>query len=435
MGIVRLGAPRDLCTRLRDKFNVSTFVETGTYKGETSRWAAGEFERVYTTEAYPPYWEKAKARHADCQNIEFILGDSRTQLKPILDKLDRPALFWLDAHWMGSLEIGNATPGGECPLREELDALNQSDHNHIILIDDARLFVGRPGAPFDEKQWPTYDEICGLLTARHPRKVFVFEDVIIAVPPEGESIVLDHTGGGSLVVHCLTSNAYVHAIPGFAYLFNKFWSDDQGVKILRYDVRNPKLHLPNFHVIAIGKQADHTWSSGLRGYLEGLAHAGETHILLMLEDYYLSTPVDRQAVKALHAYALDNPEVAKIDLSGDRLKFPHTEHPTANSVPVVLSADDALFQTSIQAAIWRIDYLLRFLVDSETPWQFEKAGTRRVIAAREAGTFDGKILGTSRAVLNYVNAIGGEGTKPGEYDRRKFPPALWAELEAKGLVR
>lgn len=132
---------------------------------------------------------------------------------------------------------------------------------------------------------------------------------------------------------------------------------------------------------------------------------------------------------------IEHPEIVKIDLTGDRMKVPHGEPFTLAGVPVVESDKDAMFQTSIQAAIWRRDFFLRFATKAETPWQWEKAGTRRVITARNAGLFDGRILGTVEPLIDYVNAIGGEGRNPSQYDRRKFPPMLWDELAGKGFVK
>jgi hypothetical protein len=130
----------------------------------------------------------------------------------------------------------------------------------------------------------------------------------------------------------------------------------------------------------------------------------------------------------------DTPEIAKIDLTGDRLKVPHSEYGNVSGIELVESLDDAPFLTSIQAAIWRVDVLLRFLNDAENPWQFEKKGGGRMKRARtyKKSAFTGKILGTSTPLLTYINAVGGEGAKPGEYDFSKFPIGLGIEL---GLIR
>jgi hypothetical protein len=62
--------------------------------------------------------------------------------------LATPALFWLDAH---PGEPGTAGKHGECPLYEELRAIFGPKYPHVVLCDDARLFVN-PG-------WPSLDEV------------------------------------------------------------------------------------------------------------------------------------------------------------------------------------------------------------------------------------------------------------------------------------
>jgi len=227
-------------------------------------------------------------------------------------------------------------------------------------------------------------------------------------------------------IYVLTSNEYLKCLPGFAYLFNKFWSETQAVKVVRYEIR-PQGLPRNFTNYAIGAQSRHSWSSGV---VKWLSDTPDDIILLVLEDYYLTKPVDGAAIGGLYQMMVDDKSIAKIDLSGDRMKFAHREY----NDYLVASQDNAGFQTSLQAALWRRDYLRLFLRPGETPWQFEKKGTSRVKRARKAGTFDGKILGVKKPLLNYVNAVGGEGSKPGVFDKRKFPPGIWAQLEGRGVV-
>jgi hypothetical protein len=53
-------------------------------------------------------------------------------------------LFWLDGHYSGG-----ATARGhkDCPVLEELDAIFNSPFEHVIYIDDARLFTGKDDYP------------------------------------------------------------------------------------------------------------------------------------------------------------------------------------------------------------------------------------------------------------------------------------------------
>ena len=425
MGSVTFGVPEELAQKLRDAYGLQWFIETGTYRANTTQWAGANFANVVTIEAYPPYHERATRVLAHLPNVQAVLGNSGEMLAKILPAAS--AVVWLDAHWMGNMEASFEN-GMECPILAEIDALNATEMPHYILIDDARLFIDGPERTAHPEQWPGYDVLLRHLHAgKYPRAVFVYEDVIIAVPLYAAPLVKAHMGKGEMTVAVLTSNGYVGCLPGFAYLFNRYWDSRQAVKVVRYDRRPPALPA-NFSNFAIGRQSDYTWSSGL---LRWLPYVNDSHLILFLEDYYLDKAVDVARVRELWNYAYTHPGVAKIDLTDDRLKVGRVDY----GDDLVLSDENAPFQTSLQAAIWRVDFLTRFLHPSENPWQFEKKGTTRVRAARRAGKFDGLILGCTEPPLHYVNAVGGEGNKPGEFDRRKFPPELWRELAAKGLVQ
>lgn len=224
----------------------------------------------------------------------------------------------------------------------------------------------------------------------------------------------------------LTSNKYLHCLPPLAYLFNRFWQGEPEVTVVRYDAKPPALPA-NFRNFAIGKQDEYDWSSGLRYFLERME---DDLVLLMLEDYFLCRDAQVNVIAWLADYMTVNPSIVKIDLTNDRLKVPHHEWDVAG---MIRSDDKALFQTSLQAAIWRRDFLLSALQDGENPWQFEKKGTKRLIARRERG-FDGVILGMKTPPLEYVNAIGGEGNMPQVWAVQRMPKWMRDELNAKGLL-
>lgn len=226
---------------------------------------------------------------------------------------------------------------------------------------------------------------------------------------------------------CLTSNDYHHALPGFAWCFNNYWPN-QRVEVLCYDAPLPDLP-PNFTATRLGNQSDFTWSSGLLKYLDTFP---EHQLVLMLDDYWLSEPVRQPVyfslIPLLHTYQ----DIDKIDLTDDRMNHPHDIDAMRDWI---ISNHDAPYQTSIQAAIWRTTFLKRFLAPSETPWEFEKKGTLRLIAAREAGTYTGKIIGMEEPVVRYVNAIGGgQGAEYHIFAKKRFDKGMWSQLKMRGFV-
>lgn len=160
------------------RFSIKTFVETGTYRGETTRWAATRFNHVSSIEIDAATFEIACATLADLENVELHLGDSRTCLPDIVAEIYDPAAFWLDAHkgggWFGK--------GDDCPILDEIDIINTCPAPTLIMIDDARGFLSPPPPPFDWQAWPDLRTILNRACESPARFSVVFDDVILCVP-------------------------------------------------------------------------------------------------------------------------------------------------------------------------------------------------------------------------------------------------------------
>ena len=181
-----LGNCKPLMLVLKNEYNLPTFVETGTWKGDTSVWASQHFQKVFTVEFAKHIYESTSSIYSHVKNIEFLWGHTKDQLKFIVPQLNEPALFWLDAHWMGG---GTAGENDECPLLEELEIINNSEWEHFILIDDARLFLSPPPSPHRIEQWPSLNEIIATLSAKTSRYIVIFEDAIVSVPKRAQSVL------------------------------------------------------------------------------------------------------------------------------------------------------------------------------------------------------------------------------------------------------
>jgi hypothetical protein len=116
-------------------FGLRTFVETGTFRGDTIAGVASYFEKCFTIELSPELHALAAARLANEPNAKCLHGDSASVLPSVLDEIDEPALFWLDAHASG----GETADSGRDPILQELAAIySHPIKRHVILIDDAR---------------------------------------------------------------------------------------------------------------------------------------------------------------------------------------------------------------------------------------------------------------------------------------------------------
>ncbi|MEM9777181.1 MAG: hypothetical protein AAF902_21560 [Chloroflexota bacterium] len=141
---------------------LQTFIETGTWRGDTLYQLQNHFNKLHSIELNKELYAAAQKRLSRFKHIQLWQGHSPEVLPRILTNLNSPALIWLDAHYMG----GPRTGYGVCPTMAELSAiftyLREADR-HIILIDDARNFTQLGDYPsLDEvtkhvkKHWPAY---------------------------------------------------------------------------------------------------------------------------------------------------------------------------------------------------------------------------------------------------------------------------------------
>lgn len=141
------------------RHGLTTLVETGTYYGDTINALLNDFEAIYSIEYDPFLWERARKRFAPHPHVHCLQGDSAVKLPELLQTLQGPCLFWLDAHYSGGI-TGRAVK--DTPIVQELETIFAHGHpGHVILIDDARLFNG-------ENDYPTLEELEDHLHAAHP---------------------------------------------------------------------------------------------------------------------------------------------------------------------------------------------------------------------------------------------------------------------------
>jgi hypothetical protein len=180
MGILRMGPPEELVLRLANRFNIETFVETGTYRGTTAAWAATHFRSVYTIEQSAEFYEKARLELVQYKNITVLHADSSDGLRELSSKIHSSCLFWLDAHWSGG---GTAGAERQCPLLDEIRSVALFSDPKAVLVDDARLFLSTPQPPHDPHQWPDIADIVQAFGQLYPKNYLaVIEDVIACVP-------------------------------------------------------------------------------------------------------------------------------------------------------------------------------------------------------------------------------------------------------------
>lgn len=152
------------------QFNIKVLVETGTCGGGMVYSGRKRFKKIYSIELSKTLYNFVKKRFAKYDHIKLYQGDSGKVLPEILSNINITCVFWLDAHYSGGITVKGEF---ETPIMKELKVI--FDHpfkNHVILIDDANLFVGK-------NDYPTMKELKKFVASRRPDlKLYVKYDII-----------------------------------------------------------------------------------------------------------------------------------------------------------------------------------------------------------------------------------------------------------------
>jgi len=154
------------------QYDINTFIETGTYLGDMIWAMRSMFLKIYSIELDELLFTKAKKRFSKFQHINILKGDSGVVLKEILDDIKVPCIFWLDGHYSGGITAKGEL---ETPILKELKVI-MSHHvkSHIILIDDARCFIGK-------NDYPALEELKKIVIYHFPDHLFKVKNDIIRI--------------------------------------------------------------------------------------------------------------------------------------------------------------------------------------------------------------------------------------------------------------
>jgi len=153
------------------RFETKNLVETGTYLGDMIYTTHANFDRVFSIELNEELHKRAQTRFAQYKHVFLFQGDSATVLPSIMSEIKEPCLFWLDAHYSGGITAKAAI---DTPIIQELICIftHPIAENHVILIDDARHFIG-------QNDYPKLEELRAFVLARFPRWKFEVKDDVI----------------------------------------------------------------------------------------------------------------------------------------------------------------------------------------------------------------------------------------------------------------
>ncbi len=159
-----------------ERYHLKIFVETGTYRGDMVAAMKPLFHKIYSIELSDKLFDEARRRFKGDARIELIHGDSGQELGRIMERIDQPALFWLDGHYSAG---DTARAEKDTPICEELDQiLRAPDPGHVIIIDDARCLGSDPA-------YPTIQAVRDHVLWKRPHAGIIVEgDSIRITPPD-----------------------------------------------------------------------------------------------------------------------------------------------------------------------------------------------------------------------------------------------------------
>jgi hypothetical protein len=227
-----------------------------------------------------------------------------------------------------------------------------------------------------------------------------------------------------------TSDKTQWALQAFAHQWNKYVGDAWPVLVCGFTP--PAFPLPRyfkFHSIGpFDEFPVNRWSDAV---IRLLSELEDEIILFTMDDFWLARKVDTEAIDTLALYMRrDNPRVARLDLTTDRLYAGNlTEAGALGRLDLISNTYPVAYAMSFQNALWRRTELLKHLRPNESPWDSEINGTRRM---EESNAL---ILGTRQAPMRYLIAVQqGKLAFDGGYQVPRVPFTDWEELKTLGYL-
>jgi len=215
-------------------------------------------------------------------------------------------------------------------------------------------------------------------------------------------------------IYVSTCDNYDHLLPGFAWLFNKYWGKDQKVTILGF--RPPPTLPDNFTFHSFAPVETKTWAEYLHMYFKSQKRVRQ--FIFLFDDYWLTEPINKSRVISMLRQVQKG--AAKGDLSENVHHFAHKKEGN-----LVIAAQTAQYRCSTQPAFWNRKHMLRLLREHGSPWQFE---------LQSAQVNDGqRLVGTDTQIYVYANVY--YKGKPHTHMLKKIKKEDFEVLERQGFLK
>lgn len=123
-----------------NSLNNATWVETGTYLGDTTLILSKIAKNVISIEPKHELSVFASTRLKRVKNVEIINATSEECISSVLESISGPTCFWLDGHYSGDVTFLGSKIS---PILDELATIASylKANEVVVFVDDFRLFV------------------------------------------------------------------------------------------------------------------------------------------------------------------------------------------------------------------------------------------------------------------------------------------------------
>jgi hypothetical protein len=125
---------------LRNGLRDATWIESGTFMGDTTSVLSKVAKMVYSIEPEPTLFSKAEQKFRNTSNIKIIKGLSEDVFPKIIPTISGNICFWLDGHYSAGITFKGPQ---DTPISDELTVIGRNitkTRKIVVMIDDVRCF-------------------------------------------------------------------------------------------------------------------------------------------------------------------------------------------------------------------------------------------------------------------------------------------------------
>src|SRR6266571_2442864 len=128
---------------LRNGLPDATWVESGTFMGDTTSVLSKVAKMVYSIEPEPILFSKAEQKFRNTSNVRIIKGLSEDVFPKLLPTISGNICFWLDGHYSAGITFKGPQ---DTPVIDELASIGENltqKGKIVVMVDDMHCFDPR----------------------------------------------------------------------------------------------------------------------------------------------------------------------------------------------------------------------------------------------------------------------------------------------------